>query len=65
MQRAARQRAEREVSISNGSAVCKGRKSPAFLLYYGSWGDDTEELTATHFTNNGPERVKATIDKLP
>jgi N-methylhydantoinase B/oxoprolinase/acetone carboxylase alpha subunit len=38
---------------------------PKDLLYYGSWGDDTEELTATHFTNNGPERVKATIDKLP
>jgi acetone carboxylase alpha subunit len=38
---------------------------PKDLLYYGSWGDDTDELTATHFTNNGPERVKATVDKLP
>jgi acetone carboxylase alpha subunit len=38
---------------------------PKDLLYYGSWGDDTDELTATHFTSDGPERVKATVDKLP
>jgi N-methylhydantoinase B/oxoprolinase/acetone carboxylase alpha subunit len=37
---------------------------PKDLLYYGSWGD-TDELTATHFTSEGPERVKATVDKLP
>jgi N-methylhydantoinase B/oxoprolinase/acetone carboxylase alpha subunit len=38
---------------------------PVDLLYYGSWGDDTDELTATVFTVNGPERVRTTIDKMP
>ncbi len=38
---------------------------PADLLYFGSWGDDTEELTATVFEIDGPRRVKATIDELP
>ncbi|WP_028245880.1 hydantoinase B/oxoprolinase family protein [Pseudoclavibacter soli] len=35
------------------------------LLYYGSWGDEDDELFATHFTNRGPVRVKDTIDRLP
>jgi acetone carboxylase alpha subunit len=38
---------------------------PADLLYFGSWGDDTEELTATVFEIDGPRRVKATIDEMP
>ncbi|BCT77435.1 hypothetical protein SCMU_32770 [Sinomonas cyclohexanicum] len=38
---------------------------PADLLYYGSWGDDTDELTATVFTVNGAERVTRTIDEMP
>ncbi|WP_420751637.1 hydantoinase B/oxoprolinase family protein [Rhodococcus sp. O3] len=37
---------------------------PKDLLYYGSWGD-TEELTATHFTVHGAQRVTTTIDKMP
>jgi len=38
---------------------------PADLLYYGSWGDDTEELTATLFEIDGPRRVKAPLEELP
>jgi len=38
---------------------------PADLLYYGSWGDDTDELTATVFDIDGPVRVTATIDEMP
>jgi hypothetical protein len=38
---------------------------PEDLLYYGSWGDDTDELTATVFEIDGPRRVKATIDEMP
>jgi acetone carboxylase alpha subunit len=38
---------------------------PAELLYYGSWGDETDELTATVFGIDGAERVTATIDELP
>jgi acetone carboxylase alpha subunit len=38
---------------------------PADLRYYGSWGDETDELTATVFEIDGPRRVKATIDKMP
>jgi acetone carboxylase alpha subunit len=38
---------------------------PADLLYFGSWGDDIEELTATVFEIDGPRRVKATIDEMP
>ena len=38
---------------------------PADLLYYGSWGDDTDELTATVFEIDGPRRVTATIDEMP
>ncbi|MGW0042993.1 hydantoinase B/oxoprolinase family protein [Rhodococcus sp. NPDC003348] len=37
---------------------------PKELLYYGAWGD-TEELTATHFTVHGAQRVTTTIDKMP
>jgi hypothetical protein len=35
------------------------------LLYYGSWGDDTEELTATVFGIDGPQRVTAPIAEMP
>lgn len=35
------------------------------LLYYGSWGDDTDELVATHFTNEGPQRIVAKVEDLP
>lgn len=35
------------------------------LLYYGSWGDDKENLVATHFTNEGAKRVVAPINELP
>jgi len=38
---------------------------PADLLYYGSWGDNTHELTATVFEIDGPRRVTATIDEMP
>jgi acetone carboxylase, alpha subunit len=38
---------------------------PAELLYYGSWGDDTDKLTATVFEIDGPRRVTATIDEMP
>jgi N-methylhydantoinase B/oxoprolinase/acetone carboxylase alpha subunit len=38
---------------------------PADLLYFGSWGDDTDELTATVFEIDGPRRVKATIEEMP
>jgi acetone carboxylase alpha subunit len=38
---------------------------PKDLLYYGSWGDDTEELTATVFDINGPQRVIAPLSELP
>jgi hypothetical protein len=38
---------------------------PADLRYYGSWGDDTDELTATVFEIDGPRRIKATIDEMP
>jgi hypothetical protein len=37
----------------------------ADLLYYGSWGDDTDDLTATVFEIDGPRRVTAPIEKLP
>ncbi|KFB03084.1 Hydantoinase B/oxoprolinase [Frankia sp. Allo2] len=38
---------------------------PKDLLYYGSWGDDTKDLTATVFTIDGPQRVKAPLKELP
>jgi acetone carboxylase, alpha subunit len=38
---------------------------PAGLPYYGSWGDDTDELTATVYEIDGPRRVKATIEEMP
>ncbi|MCV7228273.1 hydantoinase B/oxoprolinase family protein [Mycolicibacterium komossense] len=38
---------------------------PKDMLYYGSWGDDTDELTATVFGIDGPSRVTATIDEMP
>ncbi|MBN9176583.1 MAG: hydantoinase B/oxoprolinase family protein [Microbacterium sp.] len=38
---------------------------PEKLLYYGAWGDDTDELTATVFDINGRRRVVAPVDELP
>jgi hypothetical protein len=38
---------------------------PKDLLYYGSWGDDTDELTATVFDIDGPKRVTAPISQMP
>ena len=38
---------------------------PASLHYYGSWGDDTHELTATVFDVDGARRVVAPVDELP
>jgi hypothetical protein len=38
---------------------------PADLLYYGSWGDDTDEVVATVFGIDGPVRVKAPLAELP
>ena len=38
---------------------------PQDLLYYGSWGDDTDQLTATVFGIDGPQRVTAPISKMP
>jgi acetone carboxylase alpha subunit len=37
----------------------------ADLLYYGSWGDETDDLTATVFEIDGPRRVIAPIEQLP
>jgi hypothetical protein len=38
---------------------------PKDLLYYGAWGDQTDELTATVFGIDGPVRVTAPISELP
>lgn len=38
---------------------------PADLYYYGSWGSDTEDITATVFTVDGPSRVCAPLAELP
>ncbi len=38
---------------------------PQGLLYYGSWGDQTHDLTATVFGIDGPRRVVAPIAELP
>ena len=38
---------------------------PEQLLYYGSWGDDTDELTATVFDIDGRRRVVALVGELP
>jgi hypothetical protein len=38
---------------------------PKDLLYYGSWGDKADELTATVFDIDGPKRVTAPIAELP
>lgn len=38
---------------------------PKDLHYYGSWGSDTEDLTATVFTIDGPSRVTAPLAELP
>lgn len=38
---------------------------PAELPYYGSWGSDTDEITATVYTIDGPERVVAPLAELP
>ncbi|MCW2572004.1 MAG: acetone carboxylase, alpha subunit, partial [Frankiales bacterium] len=38
---------------------------PKDLLYYGAWGDQTDELTATVFGIDGPLRVTAPISELP
>jgi hypothetical protein len=38
---------------------------PKDLLYYGSWGDQTDKLTATYFTVNGPQRIEATVADMP
>ncbi|MDX6232444.1 MAG: hypothetical protein QOH68_1428, partial [Nocardioidaceae bacterium] len=38
---------------------------PKDLLYYGSWGDDSDELTATVFDIDGPKRVTAPVSQLP
>ena len=38
---------------------------PKELLYYGSWGDETEELTATVFDITGAKRVTAPVSAMP
>ncbi|WP_336631170.1 MULTISPECIES: hydantoinase B/oxoprolinase family protein [unclassified Microbacterium] len=38
---------------------------PAALAYYGSWGDDAAELTATIYDIDGARRVVAPVDELP
>jgi hypothetical protein len=38
---------------------------PEELLYYGSWGDETEDLTATVFDITGPKRVTVPIAEMP
>jgi len=38
---------------------------PEDLLYYGSWGDGTDQLTATVFDIDGPKRVIAPVSQIP
>jgi len=38
---------------------------PKELLYYGSWGDETEELTATVFDITGAKRVTTPASAMP
>lgn len=38
---------------------------PKDLLYFGSWGDDTDELVATHWGKSEPERVTGRLEDLP
>jgi acetone carboxylase alpha subunit len=38
---------------------------PKDLLYFGSWGDDTDELVATHWGKSEPERVTGLLEDLP
>ena len=38
---------------------------PKELQYYGSWGDATDELSATVFDIDGPKRVTAPVSQMP
>jgi hypothetical protein len=38
---------------------------PKELRYYGSWGDDTDKLTATVFDIDGPKRVAVPVSQMP
>lgn len=38
---------------------------PKELLYFGSWGDDNDQLVATHWGKSEPERVTARLEDLP
>jgi hypothetical protein len=38
---------------------------PKDLHYYGSWGSDTDDITATVFSMDGPQRVTAPLAELP
>lgn len=38
---------------------------PQELLYFGSWGDDNDQLVATHWGKSEPERVTARLEDLP
>jgi hypothetical protein len=38
---------------------------PKDLYYYGSWGSETDDITATVFTIDGPQRVAAPLKDLP
>jgi acetone carboxylase, alpha subunit len=38
---------------------------PAYLPYYGSWGDDNSVIHATAWAMSGPVRVAAPMDQLP
>ncbi|WP_290183427.1 hydantoinase B/oxoprolinase family protein [Corynebacterium auriscanis] len=35
------------------------------LLYFGSWGDETDEVTATVWDAQGPKRVKGKLGEIP
>ena len=38
---------------------------PEDIHYFGSWGDDTDELTATVWGSHGPKRVRGKLGEIP
>ncbi|MCX2932669.1 hydantoinase B/oxoprolinase family protein [Mycobacterium sp. CVI_P3] len=40
-------------------------EAPTDLAYYGSWGSETDEITATVYNIDGPVRVTAPLAELP
>ena len=60
----ARTRLQRGKPYQEFVEECVNPEPPADLLYYGSWGDDTDKLTATLLQGStGLSESKATIDE--